>query len=337
VKLHSAEEVHSGAAGSGAGAAGATGAGAVIGSEAGDAGSPGSAPQARASTASARTETLFIAETVSQLDRFARAVAAACYTAGVRLASIVPAQEVLAGRNIGSWASLAFGAGFVNAAAFLACQRFVTHITGILTHAGVDEGRWTLFAEYLGVLFCFVVGAMTAVVILDGRRLRGLRAWPWLPLCTVAAVLTGCAVAGEVGLFGAFGTEVESRGDFVLLWVLAYAMGLQNASVANATGSLVRTTHMTGPATDLGVALAFLLLRGTGPDTLYAARRTAILRASKMLAFILGAVAAAQIAPYLHFLSFLVPAGICLVVALRVFGKKAETDILVGRNSLVDE
>jgi uncharacterized membrane protein YoaK (UPF0700 family) len=259
------------------------------------------------------------------------------YTGAMRLKSIVPSAEVLAGRNIGSWTALAFGAGFVNAAAFLACQRFVTHITGILTHAGVDEGRWTLFAEYLAVLFSFVFGAMTAVILLDGRRLRGLPSLPWVPLCTVAVLLGGCAAAGHLGLFGEFGAEVESRRDFILLWVLAFAMGLQNASVANATGSLVRTTHMTGPATDLGVALAFLLLRDTSPDTRYAAHRTVILRGSKIVAFIGGAVGAALVVPHLAFLSFLIPAAICLGVAARVFGKRSTSTVLLGRNSLIDE
>jgi uncharacterized membrane protein YoaK (UPF0700 family) len=255
----------------------------------------------------------------------------------MRLKSIVPSAEVLAGRNIGSWTSLAFGAGFVNAVAFLACQRFVTHVTGVLTHAGVDEGRWTLFAEYLAVLFCFVGGAMSAVLILDGRRVRGLPAMPAVPLVTVAILLIGCAVAGQAGLFGAFGTEVESRRDFVLLWVLAFAMGLQNASVANATGALVRTTHMTGPATDLGVALAFLLLPETSSDTRYAAHRTVILRGSKILGFTLGAVAAALVVPHLAYLSFLLPAGICLAVAARVFGLRTGASPRPGRNSLGDD
>lgn len=255
----------------------------------------------------------------------------------MRLRSIIPSTEVLAGRNIGSWTSLAFGAGFVNATAFLACQRFVTHITGILTHAGVDEGRWSLFAEYIVVLICFIGGAMSAVLLLDWRRLRGLPSPQWFPLVTVALLLAGCAVAGHLGFFGAFGTEVESRRDFILLSVLAFAMGLQNASVANATGALVRTTHMTGPATDLGVALAFLLLPETAEDTRYAARRTVILRASKIVAFTLGAVAAALVVPSLGYLAFLLPAAICVGVAIWVFGRRHSGVVVRPRTSLNGE
>jgi uncharacterized membrane protein YoaK (UPF0700 family) len=238
----------------------------------------------------------------------------------MRLPSIVPSAEVLAGRSIWAWSALAFSAGCVNGTAFLACQRFVTHVTGIVTHAGIDEGAWDLAVEYLLVLGCFVLGATTAVLLLDGRRMRGLHSYPWLPLTVVAALLLGIAAIGHAGLLGVFGTEVESTHDFVLLSVLAFSMGLQNASVANATGALVRTTHMTGPATDLGVAFAFLLIRDAPTDTRYAARRTVILRGSKMLAFFLGAVAAALVAPHAGFLSFLIPAAICVGVAITVFG-----------------
>lgn len=255
----------------------------------------------------------------------------------MRLKSIVPSAEVLAGRNIWSWTALAFGAGSVNATAFLACQRFVTHVTGILTHAGVDEGSWGLAVDYVAVLLCFVLGAMTAVLLLDGRRLRGMSALPWLPLVTVSVLLTAVSIAGQFGAFGVFGTEVESDRDFVLLSVLALAMGLQNASVGNATGSLVRTTHMTGPATDLGVALAFMLLPGLPADTKWAAKRTAILRGAKLAAFALGAVAAAVIVPHLGYLAFLMPAAICAMVAVAVFGVTDVKGKVRARTSLLGE
>jgi hypothetical protein len=105
----------------------------------------------------------------------------------------------------------------------------------------------------------------------------------------------------------------------------------QLASVANAAGSLVRTTHMTGPATDLGVALAFLLLRGTAPGTLYAARRTAILRASKMFAFRprrggRRADRAVPPLPLVHDPDWHLPLG-----GVRVFGRKGASAVPVGR------
>lgn len=216
---------------------------------------------------------------------------------------------------------LSFAAGSVNAIAFAACQQFVTHVTGVITQLGRDLGSWRLATDYLAVLICFVVGAMTAVLLLDGRRVRGLASLPWLPLVTVAALLSFCGIAGHLGVFGVFGGPTETNADFALLAILAFALGLQNASVANATGSLVRTTHMTGPATDLGVALALLLLPELPKEHRHAARRTALLRASKMFSFMLGAGVSVLFSPSLEYLALLFPALICVIVAATLFGQ----------------
>ena len=54
--------------------------------------------------------------------------------------------DVTERRNQVLWLSLAFQGGFMNAGGFLACHRFVSHVTGYGTHVGVALGR----EEYLG-------------------------------------------------------------------------------------------------------------------------------------------------------------------------------------------
>jgi uncharacterized membrane protein YoaK (UPF0700 family) len=239
----------------------------------------------------------------------------------MQINSLVPRREVLSPKNLASWMGLAFAAGAVNATTFMASQQFVTHLTGVVTRMGIHVASLTLMTDYFGVFVAFVVGAMTAVVLLDGRRLRGMPAIPWLPMATVSFLLTLCAVLGHVGVFGPFGMDGERPAEFAFFAMLAFAMGLQNAAVANATGSLVRTTHMTGPATDLGVALALLLIHDLPREHLEAARRTAKLRAAKIGSFVAGCVAAMIYTPPLGFLGFVVPAAICAVVASTLFGQ----------------
>lgn len=250
----------------------------------------------------------------------------------MQMNSLVPRREVLTPKNLASWTALSFAAGAVNATTFLASEQFVTHLTGVVTRLGIHVASMVLVTDYLLVFVSFVVGAMTAVVLLDGRRLRGLPAIPWLPLATVSALLTLCAVLGHVGVFGPFGVDTEKPVEFVLFCLLAFAMGLQNASVANATGSLVRTTHMTGPATDLGVALALLFIHDLPTQHLEAARRTVKLRAAKIAAFTAGCAAAVFYAE-LEFLAFLIPAALCAVVAVSLFGQlrvRASTRMLAS-------
>jgi uncharacterized membrane protein YoaK (UPF0700 family) len=163
---------------------------------------------------------------------------------------------VLSARHAPSMLLLALAAGAVNAGAFAACERFVTHVTGTVTQIGLDVGEWVLMLEYTAVLIGFILGAMASVVAIQGRALTGKRPLHAVPLVATAIVLIAIGLAGSAGAFGPIGGQIEEVADFALLFCLAFAMGLMNASVASSTAVAVRTTHMTGPATDFGVSLA---------------------------------------------------------------------------------
>lgn len=235
---------------------------------------------------------------------------------------VFDARTVHAPPHLASWNALALSAGAVNAIAFGACARFVTHVTGVVTRVGVDAVEPLLVLEYLFVLGAFVLGAGLSVALSDGRRWRGLEPRPWLPLALVAAILGATGVAGTLGAFGAFGGSPEEPPDFALLGALALAMGLQNASVASATGMLVRTTHMTGPATDLGIAFG-TLAHTTPRDVREAARRSAVLRGSKIAAFASGAALGLALGGALGYLALLAPALVIGLVAGSTFAVSA--------------
>ncbi len=222
-------------------------------------------------------------------------------------APILEAAAVHDRRRLRTWLAFAFSAGMVNATALAACQRYVTHVTGTLTRIGADYDNLVLLLDYVLVTLAFVLGAMTSFKMIDGRRVRDKQPWPTAPLFLVGGCLAAAAVLGQCGAFGPFGQTVETRGDFVLLAILAFAMGLQNASVATTTGMIVRTTHMTGPLTDFSVALGAYVSRA--PQVVReTARESVILRGSKILAFVLGCMAAAILAPRLQYATFFVPA-----------------------------
>ena len=144
-------------------------------------------------------------------------------------------------------------AAAVNAAGLMDCKRFVTHVTGTVTRIGLDVGKWTLMGEYALVLAAFIFGAMTSVLPLQARTARGLRPAPAVGLAAVSLVLVGIAFAGHGGTFGHLGGHAEEPEDFGFMALLAFAMGLMNATVATTTSLAVRTSHMTGPASDFGV------------------------------------------------------------------------------------
>ena len=92
---------------------------------------------------------------------------------------------------------------------------------------------------------------------------------------------------------------------------LLFAMGLQNAMVSMISGSVVRTTHLTGIFTDLGIELAAATL----PPALHkpALRQRIVLRLVIILFFLTGAVAGGYSYSILQHYTFLIPAGLLIV------------------------
>jgi uncharacterized membrane protein YoaK (UPF0700 family) len=221
-------------------------------------------------------------------------------------------------RHLPSWLLLAGAAGAVNGVAFLMCEQFVTHVTGTVTRMGLEWLHVGLAAEYATVLVSFVAGAAASVVAIQAQARRGKRPRWAIPLVAVALILVGVALAGEAGAFGRFGgTHAADPPPVALLSLLAFAMGLQNAAVASTTGLAVRTTHLTGPSTDLGIHLGTACL-ATGAERREALRGAA-LRGGKVVAFMVGASLAVPLVGALGYLALLAPAAFILVAAVLSF------------------
>lgn len=226
-------------------------------------------------------------------------------------------ETIYAPRHIPSWFALAGAAGAVNGLAFLSCEEFVSHITGTTTRIGLEWHHLGLAVEYTLVLVSFVVGATASVIWLQARACRGKRPRWAMPLRAVALILAAAAVAGHNGYFGPFGGQLSGDPPFLLLSMLAFAMGLQNAAVASTTGLSVRTTHLTGPATDLGIHLGTAFF-ATG-DERRDAYKGASLRIGKIAAFVVGAGFAVPLADRFGYLSLLAPAMLVSFAAALSF------------------
>lgn len=155
---------------------------------------------------------------------------------------------------------LAFVAGAINAGGFLAVQQYTSHMTGVVSSMAdqLALGQWELAVAGLGTLLAFIAGAATSAVLVNFSRQHELHARFALPLMLEASLLL-C-----FGLVAArFATD---GGQFIAFTVmlLAYMMGLQNAVITKLSNAEIRTTHITGIVTDLGIELGKLVYRN--PD-----------------------------------------------------------------------
>jgi uncharacterized membrane protein YoaK (UPF0700 family) len=148
---------------------------------------------------------------------------------------------------------LTFVAGAVNAGGLLAVGQYTSHMSGIVS-AMADHlalGAGLLAGAGLVALAAFLSGAAVSAVLINwARRHRGQAQYA-LPLLLEAALLAA---------FGAAGALWPADGRFAAgaVPLLCFVMGLQNATITKVSGARMRTTHMTGIVTDIGIELGKL-------------------------------------------------------------------------------
>ncbi|AKJ29483.1 membrane protein [Caldimonas brevitalea] len=154
-----------------------------------------------------------------------------------------------ANRQLG--AVLAFVAGGINAGGFLAVHRYTSHVTGVVS-AVADHlvlGQLQLALAGLTLLATFMLGATATALLANWARRRRMHSEYALSLMLEAVLLL---------VFGLLGSRVDATGDGLMpatVLLLSFVMGLQNAVVTKLSRAEIRTTHMTGIVTDLGIEL----------------------------------------------------------------------------------
>lgn len=150
---------------------------------------------------------------------------------------------------------LAFNAGAVNAGGFLLVSMYTSHMTGFMSMVADNLvlGNFTLVLGAVGTMLAFTLGAATTAILVNWARSRHLHSEYALTLLLEAALLL---------VFGLLGATLDRQTAFAVpmtVLVLAFTMGLQNALVSKISTSQIRTTHMTGIITDLGIELGKML------------------------------------------------------------------------------
>lgn len=154
--------------------------------------------------------------------------------------------------NIASLLSLV--AGIVNVAGFLAVQRLTTNVTGHFAYF-IDEifklNFW-LGLIYFSYIFFFFLGSFVSNFIVEFIAKSNHRLIYIVPTIFESIILLLLAI---------FGQFLISQNPNLLACSLLFAMGLQNSLVTKISNSTVRTTHLTGLFTDLGIELSQLFFR----------------------------------------------------------------------------
>ena len=215
------------------------------------------------------------------------------------------------------WSLLAFHAGAINAGGFLACHRFVTHTTGFATQLGYDIAatKWHDAVGMLTVPLFFIGGAMISSYYID-RRIQLNQQPRFYTLFLMSFVFMAMvSLLGTLGVFGAFNQEFEITSSYLLIALLCLTSGMQNAMTTSGSATNVRTTHLTGHTTDLGISLVKSLAI-KDPERLKIERNKNQVRILVIGAFILGSVVSTFLFLKFNYLGFLLPAFISFALYL---------------------
>lgn len=152
-------------------------------------------------------------------------------------------------------AVLCFVAGAINAGGFLAVGMYTSHMSGVVSSMADNAvlGKWLAVWIGLWSLLAFVGGAMTTALMVRWALRRNLRSAYSRPLLVEALLLL---------VFGLFGAAIDARSVALVPYavvLLCFIMGLQNALITKRSNAEIRTTHITGLVTDLGIELGNLI------------------------------------------------------------------------------
>ena len=154
--------------------------------------------------------------------------------------------------NIALGMVLAFNAGAINAGGFLVLRMYTSHMSGFASQIadGLALESGTLVLNALGAIFAFTLGAAVCAILVNWARQRRLASVYALPLMLEALLMLVFGLVGAVTL-----TWHTPFALPLTVLLLSFMMGLQNAIGSKTSGGSIRTTHMTGNITDLGMEL----------------------------------------------------------------------------------
>lgn len=203
---------------------------------------------------------------------------------------------------------LSFVAGLVNVSGFLAAKRLTTNITGHFAFL-VDEIfklRYHTGLVYFLYITCFFLGSYTSSLLVEWLTLRHSKFSYTIPVILESSILF---------LIGICSVQMTETHADLIAAILLFAMGLQNSMVTSISNATVRTTHLTGLFTDLGIDLSRL------PFRKYRARRQKLLSSIKLrltiiACFFCGGLSGGILYTYIHMKTMCVASALLLVGVL---------------------
>jgi uncharacterized membrane protein YoaK (UPF0700 family) len=208
--------------------------------------------------------------------------------------------------NLSLASLLSFVAGMVNISGVLAIGTLTTNVTGHFAFFAEEfsKGEYQTAITFLSYILFFFLGAFTSSMLVELIQRRKPDKSHALPMLLEISILVFVTIAARRALLPPEG----------IARTLLFAMGLQNALVTKVSQATVRTTHLTGLFTDLGIEISQLFFYSDRGESKKLSK-SIYLRLTIIVFFFIGGVLGGFLFKEISVYTFLAAAAI-LVIAL---------------------
>ena len=212
--------------------------------------------------------------------------------------------------NLRLAALLSFVAGMVNVTGVLSIQTLTTNVTGHFAYFAEEIMKRDYAAAITFFVFTifFLLGAFTSNFLAELISRKHPNLSHVIPISLEMIVLI------SVGIFGAQSSLSSTEGKWIAFSML-FAMGIQNSLVTKISQSTVRTTHLTGLFTDLGIELSQLFFYKK-PNEKKKLKTSIYLRLSIITFFFIGCISGGFLYNLLEMKTLFVAATFLLLALL---------------------
>jgi uncharacterized membrane protein YoaK (UPF0700 family) len=204
---------------------------------------------------------------------------------------------------------LSFIAGMVNICGVFSVRTLTTNVTGHFAFFAEEMvlKNYTLAFIFIVYVLCFLFGSFLSGLLTELTARRTNLSPALLPMVVEISILVLVWLYSY--FYGTAGNNVH-----VIVSALLFAMGVQNSLVTQVSKSIVRTTHLTGLFTDLGIELAQLIFY-RAPSEIKKLKQSIYLRTAIILFFFIGCIVGGFLFTYFELKTLLI-ASLFLVITL---------------------
>lgn len=209
----------------------------------------------------------------------------------------------------------AFVAGMVNVTSFIIFFAFTSNVTGyyaILASEIVKGNIYQVLVVFASIFLFFLGGFVSSLIVISLNNKNTYIAHS-LPIFLEIICLA------FVGIYGSYFYEETLQETEVLVAIMLFAMGLQNGLTASISNFSVKTTHLTGATTDLGIFFAMFTKKRFRKNKIMTDKAKLIF--SIFAAYFTGALVASYFFNIIKFKIFFIVCSVLLFVLIYDFSK----------------